>query len=75
MKKHIVSVGTKIDTIAGYIIVKSINEAGLCYCDEYTIDDEDLDKFTKTETMLMPSDIERMMKEVDGLNHKVIAER
>ena len=75
MKRTHITAGTKIDTISGYIIVKSINDAGLCYCDEYTIDDDELDVFAKTETRLMPADIARLMKEVDGLNHEVIAVR
>jgi len=77
MKKHIITVGTRIDTLDGYVIVKHTNEAGLCTCDEYIADDEDPDKLVKSDEALrlMPSDIARRMREVDGLAHEVIADR
>ena len=77
MRKFEVKVGTQIDKLDGHFIVTSINEAGLCFCDEFTFGEGDDDDPVKEdrEARLTKHDIARYLKEVDGLNHDVIIER
>jgi hypothetical protein len=65
--------GTRIDTLAGYIILKDRNDGGLYDADEYTINEHDETEFTGA-VRLTKAEIERTMKEMDGKNHSVIWE-
>ena len=65
--------GTRIDTLAGYIILKDRNDGGLYDADEYTINENDEAEFSGA-VRLTKAEIERTMKEMDGKNHNVIWE-
>lgn len=77
MRKFEVFVGTQIEKEDGYFIVNSINEAGLCFCDEYTMSDDDPNEMVKEDrtAMLTKQDIARYMHSVTGLNYNVVIER
>lgn len=63
--------GTRIDTLAGYIILKDRNDGGLYDADEYTFTENDEAEFSGV-VRLTKAEIERTMREVDGRNHRVI---
>lgn len=63
--------GTRIETLAGYIILKDRNDGGLYDADEYTFTENDEDEFSGA-VRLTKAEIERTMREVDGRNHRVI---
>ena len=73
--KNVIHIGSIIDTLDGYIIITSINEAGLAWADEYIVDGDDEAKKTDTVLKLTAQDIARRMRELDGKNHTVIMER
>lgn len=63
--------GTRIETLAGYIILKDRNDGGLYDADEYTFTENDEAEFSGA-VRLTKAEIERTMREVDGRNHRVI---
>ena len=63
--------GTRIETLAGYIILKDRNDGGLYDADEYTFAENDEAEFSGA-VRLTKAEIERTMREVDGRNHRVI---
>lgn len=63
--------GTRIYTMAGYIILKDRNDGGLYDADEYTFTENDEAEFSGA-VRLTKAEIERTMKEMDGRNHRVI---
>lgn len=77
MRKFEVKPGTQIEKEDGYFTVNSINEAGLCFCDEYTMSDDDPNEMVKEDrtAMLTKQDIARYMHSATGLNYDVIIER
>lgn len=75
MRKEVIKVGTSIDTLAGYMVVKHINVAGLCYCDEYTINEDGSEEKIPWDTMVTKADIAAIMYEVDGIARDVRIER
>ena len=74
MRRFEVRPGTRIETAGGYINIMDVNEAGLCRGKEYTVD-ENGEVETVEEARLTASDIARRLKEVNGLNYRVIVER
>lgn len=69
MRKDKIYEGATIDTLTGSLKVKFYN-GSIVDLDEYTIDDND--NLVKTgETRLTLEEIGHVMKELDGLNHKV----
>ena len=70
MKKEIITKGTIIDTIDGFLVIEERNDGGLYKASHCTFNE-----FTGTvegdALLLTAADIERHMKEVDGRNHKV----
>lgn len=79
--KEIITIGTQIDTVDGYIVITSEGRgANTVNVDEYTIvwDDEndtDTGEYNKTSRLLTLNDIARRMKEVDGRNHDIRFEK
>ena len=65
--------GTRIETLAGYIILKDRNDGGLYDADEYTFTENDEAEFSGA-VRLTKAEIERTLKETDGKNHTVIWE-
>ena len=72
MTKAVVAPGTLIETLDGYYIVRGINEAGLCYCDEYTYDDDDRCVKSDVVARLTKQDIERELRALTGKVIKVV---
>lgn len=69
MRKDKIYEGATIDTLTGNLKVKFYN-GSIVDLDEYTIDDDD--NLVKTgETRLTLEEIGHVMKELDGMNHKV----
>ena len=61
--------GTQIATEAGYLVATGYN-GRIVYCDEYTLDEDTLDRFDLTgERRLTLQEIAREMKRADGRNH------
>ena len=77
MRKFEVRPETRVEKEDGYFIVRNINEAGLCFCDEYTMSDDDPNEMVKEDrtAMLTKQDIARYMHEATWLNYNVIIER
>lgn len=75
MRTVTITVGTQIDTEHGYYIVKDINEAGLCYCEEYSYGEDDEMVKEDAEARLTASDISRELHHLTGKNYSVIIER
>lgn len=71
MRKTELSPGSRIELIDGFLIVKNCNDAGLYDIDEYIADDYGGCIFDECIRLTGP-EIARRMKEVDGLNHKVV---
>lgn len=69
MRIEIIRKGTRIETIDGYEIVTGFN-GSIVYTDSYKVGNND-EVYLDGEGRLTYSDIEHLMKEVDGLNHKV----
>lgn len=67
-----IKTGDIIDTLVGYLEVKGYN-GSIVYCDEYETTDNGEDVMTG-ERMLTCNEIGKIMKEVDGRNHKVMFE-
>ena len=72
MKKHYIKKGDTINTMAGYEVVTGYN-GSIVYTDSYEIgEDEEPEKVG--ERRLTLEEIGHIMREVDGLNHKVFYE-
>lgn len=59
-----------IDTLEGFLVVKSRNVGGLVYCDNYEVDETGIGMFTG-ERMLTLNEIAHAMHDVDGKNYRV----
>jgi len=72
MKRETITTGTEISSLEGKLVITGYN-GHIVYVDEYTLLDEGEYKFN-TKRMLTLNEIAHEMKEVDGLNYKVIWE-
>lgn len=72
MKKDIITTGAQIDTIEGYEVVKSYN-GSIVYTDSYEYDDDGNPQKTG-ECRLTLEEVGKLMKGVDGRNHRVTFE-
>ena len=73
MRKETITKGSEISTLAGYMVATGYN-GSIVYLDEYETD-EDGEAEKVGERMLTLDEIAHEMKNVDGMNHKVIWEQ
>lgn len=70
--RETITVMTEIDTAEGYLVVKSFN-GSMVVVEEYIVGEDDM-LFDNGERGLTLAEIGKIMKDRDGMNHKVVWE-